>query len=64
MILLAHLKFCLNFGGAVFEAKVAPAKDPRQKKICWRVPENTLTGIMDSWVLHLFSRQFMYGSKI
>jgi hypothetical protein len=34
MILLAHLKFfwcILNFAGAVFEIKVAPAKDPRQK---------------------------------
>jgi hypothetical protein len=34
MILLAHLKFCwriLNFAGAVFEAKVASAKDPRQQ---------------------------------
>jgi hypothetical protein len=34
MILLARLKFrwrILNFAGAVFEAKVAPAKDPRQQ---------------------------------
>jgi hypothetical protein len=33
MILLVHLKFCwriLNFAGAVFEAKVVPAKDQRQ----------------------------------
>jgi hypothetical protein len=32
MILLAHLKFCwriLNFAGAVFEAKVTPAKSLR-----------------------------------
>jgi hypothetical protein len=34
MILQGHLKFCwriLNFAGAVFEAKVAPAKDSRQQ---------------------------------
>ncbi len=34
MVLLACLKFCwriLNFAGTVFEAKVAPAKDPRQQ---------------------------------
>ncbi len=34
MILLVHLKICwciLNFAGAVFEAKVAPAKDLRQQ---------------------------------
>ena len=33
LILLAHLKFCLrvlNFAGAVFEVKVAPANDLRQ----------------------------------
>ncbi len=34
MILLARLKFCwrvLNFAGAVFEVKVAPANDLRQQ---------------------------------
>jgi hypothetical protein len=34
MILLARLKFCwhiLKFAGAVFEIKVAPAKDPCQQ---------------------------------
>jgi hypothetical protein len=34
MILLVYLKFCwriLNVSGAVFEAKVAPAKDPHQQ---------------------------------
>jgi hypothetical protein len=34
MILLVRLKFCwciLNFAGAVFEAKVVPAKDSRQQ---------------------------------
>jgi hypothetical protein len=45
-ILLARLKFCwhiFNFAGAVFEAKVAPAKDLRKQKFCWRAPENTIT---------------------
>jgi hypothetical protein len=34
MILLVHVTFCwriLNFAGAVFEAKVAPAKDSHQQ---------------------------------
>jgi hypothetical protein len=49
MNLLAHLKFCsciLNFAGAVFEAKVAPAKDSHQQNsvgTCQKIP--SLLGI-------------------
>ena len=45
--LLAHLKFCwriLNFAGAVFEVKVAPANDLRQQNFAGAAPENTNTG--------------------
>jgi hypothetical protein len=49
IILLVHLKFCwsiLNFAGAVFEAKVAPAKDPRQQNSAGVCQNNTITNVI------------------
>jgi hypothetical protein len=48
MILLVHHKICwriLNFAGADFKPKVAPAKDLHQQNSAgtWREPENTIT---------------------
>jgi hypothetical protein len=52
MILLAHLNFCwriLNFAGAVFEVKVAPANNLRQQNFAGAAPENTNTGRAGSY---------------
>jgi hypothetical protein len=45
-LLLVHLKFCwciLNFAGADFEAKRAPAKDWHQHNLLVHAPKNNDT---------------------